>query len=421
MKVGIISKEAHAKSHAAALEEAGFVPVMLGSNPSEIPPTVPLLVCRTLSCAHGGMDTALAWSRAGHGTLIVENGVKAILTKALRARAEAEAAPLPPTVEDEAEVPRLSYEDLREAAQALAEARPDDGYEVLVAVLSRMYPNEEESLLRSVAATVRPPVVPSEPEAPVEEIIPVVAALPTPPTIPEISPPPVPVVTRPYPNRFADRLSEADANARMNHAWEVRGEMTDDEAALLGRWAAKGAVSKVPCGEHLKKCARNPLAFAGLLLLCAEKPLTQRDITHAYKAVTGKKYFALMADVAAWTLNMKLEVATNAIRRNPAPTRHPAPIEEVPVSVTTPPVAAPSDDSTLILLKALSASLDALLAKVVDIDERVEGLTSRIEAMSKQALASSAPVSAPATNTSTEDALAVLAHKGLEVVVRPSR
>jgi len=420
MKVGIISKEAHAKSHAAALEEAGFAPILLGSNPSEIPPTVPLLVCRTLSCAHGGMDTALAWSRAGHGTLIVENGVKAILAKALRARAEAEAAPLPPTVEDEAEVPRLSYEDLREAAQALAEARPDDGYEVLVAVLSRMYPNEEESLLRSVAATVRPPVAVPEPEALVEEIIPVVAALPTTPTIPE-APVPALVTTRTYPKRFADRLSEADANARMNHAWEVRGEMTDDEAAVLGKWAAKGAVGKVPCVKHLNKCARNPLAFAGLLLLCAEKPLTQRDITHAYKAVTGKKYFALMADVAAWTLDMKLEVATNAIRRNPAPT-HPAPTEEVSVPATpTPPVSAPSDDSTLALLKALSASLDALLAKVVDIDERVEGLTSRIEAMSKQAPVSSAPVSAPATNTSTEDALAVLAHKGLEVVVRPSR
>lgn len=425
MKVGIISKEDHAKSHAAALEEAGFLPVMLGSSPSEIPPTVPIVVCRTLSCSHGGMDTALAWSRAGKGRLIVENGVKTIVSKALRIRSEVGEDATP-----EVEVPvRMSYEDLQEAAQVLADARPDDTYEVFVSVLHRMYPNEEVSLLRSVAATVRPPEIPapSLPEpvaAPIEEV----AVLP-PPLVSETLPMPVepapaasPATSnpKPYPKRFAARLSEAEVTARMEKAWEVRGNMTDAEAAAVGKWASKGAVGRIPHVEYLRKFDRNPLAFAGLLLLCAEKPLVQRDITRAYDAVTKKKFFALMADIAAWSLDMKLEVATNAIpkKAKPAPVS-PTPAEEpVPVTPPTPAVSVPApvtEDSTLALLKALSASLDALLTKVEEIDGRVGDLTKRIESMAH------APTPSLSAGSSMEDALVGLANKGLEVVVRPSR
>lgn len=419
MKVGIISKEDHAKSHAAALEEAGFLPVMLGSNPSEIPPTIPLVVCRTLSCSHGGMDTALAWSRAGKGRLIVENGVKTIVSKALRIRSE--------SVEDttpEVEAPvRMSYEDLQEAAQVLADARADDTYDVLVSVLHRMYPNEEVSLLRSVAASVRPPLAPEPVEIPIEEV-----TVPPPPPLPETLPMPAetapvappPASSKVYPKRFAARLSEAEVTTRMEKAWEVRGNMTDAEAAAVGKWASKGAVGRIPHVEHLRKFDRNPLAFAGLLLLCAEKPLVQRDITRAYDAVTKKKFFALMADIAAWSLDMKLEVATNAIpkKAKPAPVS-PTPAEE-PVPVTPPTPAAPvvslvTEDSTLALLKALSASLDALLAKVEEIDGRVGDLTTRIEGMAQ------APAPSLSAGSSMEDALVGLANKGLEVVVRPSR
>jgi len=162
MKVGIISKEAHAKSHAAALEEAGFLPVMLGSNPSEIPTTIPLVVCRTLSCAHGGMDTALAWSRAGNGRLIVENGVKVMLKKALRHRSEVEGARNPGTgfnadpvsgdLSENAHLSVVSYEDLLEAAQVLADGRPDDTYEVLGVVSTSYAPHQyEDVLLKQIA------------------------------------------------------------------------------------------------------------------------------------------------------------------------------------------------------------------------------------------------------------------------------
>ena len=440
MKVGIISKEDHAKNHAAALERAGFVPVMLGSSPSEIPPTIPLVVCRTQSCSHGGMDTALAWSRAGKGRLIVANGVTTIMTKAFRFRNESK----PETVEDttpENELERavpLSYEDLQEAAQVLAEARPDDTHEVFVSVLHRMYPNEEVSLLRSVAATVRPPPAPE----PVE--VPVVEATPTPIiTAPEALPmtaetaPVAPVVPAPsvsqkvYPKRFAAHLSEVDVNTRMEQAWEVRSTMTDKQAAAVGKWASRGAVGDIPNKGHLIKFNRKPLAFAGLLLLCAETALVQRDITRAYLAVTGKQYFAIMADIAAWSLDMKLETAKNAIPKNAIPKNaETAPVvslpntpEEYPVSVQ--PAAAPvvpspvvppvTEDSTLALLKALSASLDALLVKVGEIDGRVGDLTARIESMAH------APSANAYAASSMEDTLVGLANKGLEVVVRPSR
>lgn len=422
MKVGIISKEDHAKSHAAALEQAGFLPVMLGSSPSEIPPTVPIVVCRTLSCSHGGMDTALAWSRAGKGRLIVENGVKTIVSKALRIRSEAVVDDAPPENESTAPV-RMSYEDMQEAAQVLSDARPDDTYEVLVSVLHRMYPNEEISLLRAVAATVRPPESTTPVGVPVEE-----AATFSPPA-PETLPMPVETApattlttpsTKVYPKRFAARLSETEVATRMEKAWEVRGTMTDAEAAAVGKWASKGAVGRVPHKDYLVKFARNPLPFAGLLLLCAEKPLVQRDIVRAYAAVTGKQYLTVMADIAAWSLDMKLEVATNAIPKKTKPTPVSPTPEEPSVPVTPPTPAAPvvspvTEDSTLALLKALSASLDALLAKVEEIDGRVGDLTTRIEGMAH------APTPSLSAGSSMEDALVGLANKGLEVVVRPSR
>ena len=448
MKVGIISKEDHAKNHAAALERAGFVPVMLGSSPSEIPPTIPLVVCRTQSCSHGGMDTALAWSRAGKGRLIVANGVTTIMTKAFRFRDESK----PEAVEDttpENELERavpLSYEDLQEAAQVLAEARPDDTYEVFVSVLHRMYPNEEVSLLRSVAATVRPPPAPEPVEVPVvvPVVVPVEEATPTPTTAPEALPmtvEPAPVAPAPsvsqkvYPKRFAAHLSEAEVNTRMEQAWEVRSSMTDKQAAAVGKWASRGAVGDIPNKGHLIKFDRKPLAFAGLLLLCAETALVQRDITRAYLAVTGKKHFAIMADIAAWSLDMKLEAAKNAIPKNAIPKNaETAPVvsfpntpEEYPVSVqpaAAPVLAAPvpapvvssvTEDSTPALLKALSASLDALLVKVGEIDGRVGDLTARIESMAH------APSANAYAASSMEDTLVGLANKGLEVVVRPSR
>lgn len=81
MLIGIVSKDAHIKSHSKALRDDGFDVVGLGSSPTEVPPTVDLLVLRTQSCSHGGSNTAYTWSRATKKPLIVENGLSGIRSK----------------------------------------------------------------------------------------------------------------------------------------------------------------------------------------------------------------------------------------------------------------------------------------------------------------------------------------------------
>jgi hypothetical protein len=76
--IGIISKPAHSKNHTAALRKEGYSVIGLGSSPTEIPPSVDLLVLRTQSCSHGGSDTAYYWNRATKKPLIVENGLSGI-------------------------------------------------------------------------------------------------------------------------------------------------------------------------------------------------------------------------------------------------------------------------------------------------------------------------------------------------------
>lgn len=81
MLIGIVSKDAHIKNHSKALREEGYEVLGLGSSPTEVPPTVDLLVLRTQSCSHGGSNTAYAWSRATKKPLIVENGLSGIRSK----------------------------------------------------------------------------------------------------------------------------------------------------------------------------------------------------------------------------------------------------------------------------------------------------------------------------------------------------
>lgn len=77
MNVGIISKEAHAKSHKKALKGAGHQVTMLGGHPTAIPDSLDVLVCRPASCAHGGFARAMEHKRAGH-EVIIANGVNEI-------------------------------------------------------------------------------------------------------------------------------------------------------------------------------------------------------------------------------------------------------------------------------------------------------------------------------------------------------
>ena len=65
MKIAIISKEDHAKSMVNMLRDDGHEIVLLGSRPTMVPPTVDLLICRSVSCSHGATDLALKWKRDG--------------------------------------------------------------------------------------------------------------------------------------------------------------------------------------------------------------------------------------------------------------------------------------------------------------------------------------------------------------------
>ena len=57
-KIGIISKEAHTKSHAKALTDLGHEVLLLGGNPNSYPETLDILVVRPASCSHRATDLA---------------------------------------------------------------------------------------------------------------------------------------------------------------------------------------------------------------------------------------------------------------------------------------------------------------------------------------------------------------------------
>lgn len=79
MNIAIISNKSHAKSHAAALRKKGHTISMLGGNPSDIPPSADVIVCRPASISHGGFDIAMAAKRGGK-RVIIANGVTEIIT-----------------------------------------------------------------------------------------------------------------------------------------------------------------------------------------------------------------------------------------------------------------------------------------------------------------------------------------------------
>ncbi len=81
MKIGIISKKPHAKNHAQALQREGHEVVLLDGNPTKIPPSIELVVCRTASCSHEASNVALEWKRRGGGYLVMENGLSGALRK----------------------------------------------------------------------------------------------------------------------------------------------------------------------------------------------------------------------------------------------------------------------------------------------------------------------------------------------------
>jgi hypothetical protein len=78
MRIGIISKREHCKTHAPALRGEGHKVYVLGGNPSKIAKKLDVLVLRTDSCGHGASEVAFKWSKRTGLPLIVENGLSGI-------------------------------------------------------------------------------------------------------------------------------------------------------------------------------------------------------------------------------------------------------------------------------------------------------------------------------------------------------
>lgn len=73
MKIGIISKKAHAKSHARKLRKAGQDVELLGGDPQELPDSLDLLICRTVSCSHQAAAVAQEAKRNGFPVLFEDS------------------------------------------------------------------------------------------------------------------------------------------------------------------------------------------------------------------------------------------------------------------------------------------------------------------------------------------------------------
>ena len=81
MKIGVISKLEHCAPHVEALRRLGHKPILLGSDTTDIPDSVDLVVLRTQSCSHGASGVAWDWSRRTGGKLLVENGKTSMIRK----------------------------------------------------------------------------------------------------------------------------------------------------------------------------------------------------------------------------------------------------------------------------------------------------------------------------------------------------
>jgi hypothetical protein len=89
--IGIVSKQAHAKSHASAIRGIGHQVTLLGGSPTTIPPSIDVVICRPASVSHQGYNCAMAWKRKG-GAAIITNSLDAML-KALASEGDMPMAP----------------------------------------------------------------------------------------------------------------------------------------------------------------------------------------------------------------------------------------------------------------------------------------------------------------------------------------
>ena len=120
MKIAIVSKEAHAKSHARALQQEGHEVVLLGGNASQVPESCDIVVCRTASVSHTASEKMLNEKRLGRRPVVFANGVAEIVAEVRRlAAAATTAAVVSMTPGQPAPLPRVVAEPPKDVAATL--------------------------------------------------------------------------------------------------------------------------------------------------------------------------------------------------------------------------------------------------------------------------------------------------------------
>lgn len=305
-KIGIVSKHAHCKSHITALAKDGFDVVALGGSPTSIPPSIDVVVVRTQSCAHGGSDAALEWSRKTGKRIIMENGLSGI-RRALK------------------EDPKAA-EQLRKytrAAEILLRDRPEDTPEQVRDTLVAM--GADLATATKVVETIDILNPTTESEVSTVELFPHPYPEPTDGTWAAL-----------VPERRARGQAEIGLQVYNSLDPEVRAAMRD---AFMDRKDGDGPYFPSSRDKMFKgrkwKAVRDlqgkPHQFSTVLLLCLpmDEPYHRLPLHRAYQNFSGKRTDGRTVEAAAWA------TGHTVIREKKQTSKPAAPVE--------PPVEAPAD------------------------------------------------------------------------------
>ena len=160
-KVSIISKEVHAKTLYAWLVDNGYDVAMLGDNPTAIPSSTDILVCRHRSCSHQASHLAQAWTKKTGAPLIMENGLKSISKKLLQL--EGSQTPIKEVEEEPLRIEGEKLDTLLEKAagktMSWLATRLGTRVDLLIPVLIEMRRLGEVSAILALTPTVGEPEV----------------------------------------------------------------------------------------------------------------------------------------------------------------------------------------------------------------------------------------------------------------------
>jgi len=255
-EIAIISAPEHATGHVRVLQRLGADPIMLGANPTSIPPTVKVTVLRIEGTSHRGAETAHAWAREvpADRLLLVAKGAGTLL------RQLKEHGLVKQDVEEEpVQAPSLLRQDYTHDAAWFA-ALLDVHGEGLTREQAQAIGRDQGEAWRPAeydlavriwrASTGRPPLLEPEPEPPVQEVE-----------------PSVPVETGPllndlkasdYPSlaQWVTAVVEADPRVTVDHLQElaveqqVKGAVAGTYSKAVRSWREAQGLPALLRGGH---------------------------------------------------------------------------------------------------------------------------------------------------------------------------